>query len=151
MFSAAARLRSPVLARQFSMSTARRSARPVSLLSPKELHDLVVQQDHGKTAPPSTVVLDASWHMPAAKRLPFQEYRKKRIEGAAFWDVSVSCPFNSSSMSSCVPSKEAHQLLGGRASLTLRIGRGNRDQIASTSDVGVPRQSAASHLNDDSV
>ncbi|TKA55576.1 hypothetical protein B0A53_02754 [Rhodotorula sp. CCFEE 5036] len=92
MFSAA-RLRSPALARQFSMSTARRSARPVSLLTPKELHDLVQQEDG------APVVLDASWHMPAAKRLPFQEYRKKRIEGAAFWDV---------------------------------------DQIASTSDVGVP-------------
>ncbi|KWU43734.1 Rhodanese-like protein [Rhodotorula sp. JG-1b] len=75
------------------MSTARRSARPVSLLTPKELHDLVQQEDG------APVVLDASWHMPAAKRLPFQEYRKKRIEGAAFWDV---------------------------------------DQIASTSDVGVP-------------
>ncbi|GAA5987286.1 hypothetical protein JCM10908_001893 [Rhodotorula pacifica] len=96
MFSAV-RLRSvsPTFVRSFSMSsTARSSSRPVSLLTPKEVHDLVQNPES-----PSTVVLDASWHMPAAKRLPFQEYRKKRIEGSAFWDV---------------------------------------DQIASTSDVGVP-------------
>lgn len=95
MFSAA-RLRSPALARQFSMSTARRSARPVSLLTPKELHDLVQQEDG------APVVLDASWHMPAAKRLPFQEYRKKRIEGAAFWDVSVVVSLSSSMTSCCI-------------------------------------------------
>lgn len=78
MFSAA-RLRTPALARSFSMSTARASYRPVSLLTPRQVHDL--------TDDPATVLLDASWHMPNANRQPFQEYRKKRIQGAAFYDV----------------------------------------------------------------
>lgn len=85
MFSAV-RLRSPALTRSFTMSTARSSARPVSLLTPKQVHDLVQSDDK------STVVIDASWHMPAAQRQPFQEYRKKRIEGATFWDVYVPFP-----------------------------------------------------------
>ncbi|GAA6058226.1 hypothetical protein NBRC10513_007923 [Rhodotorula toruloides] len=51
-------------------------------------------------------VLNASWHMPGSGRQPFQEYRKKRIEGAAFWDVDqiasklvVGVPHNMPSVS----------------------------------------------------
>lgn len=68
-----------------SRSISSTAARPVSLVTPAELHKLLSsknEEDH-------PCVLDASWHMPGSGRQPFQEYRKKRIEGAAFWDVCV--------------------------------------------------------------
>ncbi|GAA6049395.1 hypothetical protein JCM3770_007324 [Rhodotorula araucariae] len=65
----------PLARRAMSSSPA-----PVSLLTPAELATLL-------SADKPPVVLDASAHMPAAKRYPFAEYRHKRIAGAGFWDV----------------------------------------------------------------
>ncbi|CDR39862.1 RHTO0S04e11056g1_1 [Rhodotorula toruloides] len=78
------------------------ASRPVSLITPAELHKLL----SSKNAEELPCVLDASWHMPGSGRQPFQEYRKKRIEGAAFWDVDqiasksdVGVPHNMPSVS----------------------------------------------------
>ncbi|BGP71427.1 hypothetical protein NBRC10513v2_004803 [Rhodotorula toruloides] len=66
-----------------SRSVSSTASRPVSLITPAELHKLLSSKNEEELP----CVLDASWHMPGSGRQPFQEYRKKRIEGAAFWDV----------------------------------------------------------------
>ncbi|GAA5846444.1 hypothetical protein JCM9279_001377 [Rhodotorula babjevae] len=63
-----------------SVSRRALSTKPVSLLAPAELRELLQS-----SSPP--VVLDATWHMPNAGRYAWSEYRHKRIEGAGFWDV----------------------------------------------------------------
>ncbi|BGP25638.1 thiosulfate/3-mercaptopyruvate sulfurtransferase [Rhodotorula toruloides] len=85
-----------------SRSASSTSARPVSLITPAELHKLLSSKNEEELP----CVLDASWHMPGSGRQPFQEYRKKRIEGAAFWDVDqiasksdVGVPHNMPSVS----------------------------------------------------
>ncbi|GAA6062599.1 hypothetical protein JCM10212_004894 [Sporobolomyces blumeae] len=89
---------SPRVSRERLMSSSARLSRsPVSLVTPSQLSDLLERdRQEGKVVP-----LDASWFMPnlEPKRYGYEEFRTKRIKGAAFWDV---------------------------------------DQIASTSDVGVP-------------
>ncbi|BGP63422.1 hypothetical protein NBRC10512v2_004768 [Rhodotorula toruloides] len=75
-----------------SRSVSSTASRPVSLITPAELHKLLSL----KNAEELPCVLDASWHMPW----------KKRIEGAAFWDVDqiasksdVGVPHNMPSVS----------------------------------------------------
>jgi thiosulfate/3-mercaptopyruvate sulfurtransferase len=104
-----------------SRSVSSTAARPVSLVTPAELHKLLSsknEEDH-------PCVLDASWHMPGSGRQPFQEYRKKRIEGAAFWDVCVWIPHRSGG---AIRADHRHLVFCAAC----------RDQIASKSDVGVP-------------
>uniref|UniRef100_A0A0K3CNI7 BY PROTMAP: gi/342319415/gb/EGU11364.1/ Thiosulfate sulfurtransferase [Rhodotorula glutinis ATCC 204091] n=1 Tax=Rhodotorula toruloides TaxID=5286 RepID=A0A0K3CNI7_RHOTO len=76
-----------VAARYFGLTPAHlvhRIAPRLSLITPGELHKLL----SSKNEEGISCVLNASWHMPGSGRQPFQEYRKKRIEGAAFWDVT---------------------------------------------------------------
>ena len=54
----------------------------VNLISPKDLAKLLKEDTAGKIK-----VADASWHMPAAKRSGFEEFKYKgRIMGSVFWD-----------------------------------------------------------------
>ncbi|CEQ42813.1 SPOSA6832_04677, partial [Sporobolomyces salmonicolor] len=69
----------PSLVRSMASSAALR--KPVSLLTPGELSELL------KKGQDDVRVVDASWTMPGVERYPFKEYRGKRIPGAAFWDV----------------------------------------------------------------
>lgn len=73
---------SPLLSRRLLSTTAKPnpSPKPVSLLTPSDLAQLLA-------SPEPPVVLDASWHMPAAGRYPWAEFRHRRIEGSGFWDV----------------------------------------------------------------
>jgi len=68
------------------MSSTSRLSTPVSLLTPSELHQLL-SDPKGKGK--GVVVVDGSWHMPNLdpKRNGFSEFRRKRIENAAFWDL----------------------------------------------------------------
>jgi thiosulfate/3-mercaptopyruvate sulfurtransferase len=54
---------------------------------------------------PDLVVLDASWHMPAAKRSGEQEWRQQRIPGARFFDFDSKIKDNDSSLPHMLPSE----------------------------------------------
>ncbi len=54
---------------------------------------------------PDLVVLDASWHMPAAKRSGEQEWRQQRIPGARFFDFDNKIKDNDSSLPHMLPSE----------------------------------------------
>lgn len=43
----------------------------------------------GELGAPDLVILDASWHMPAANRDPRQEYETRHIPGARFFDIDA--------------------------------------------------------------
>ncbi|ART82353.1 sulfurtransferase [Oceanisphaera profunda] len=55
---------------------------------------------------PNLVVLDASWHMPAAQRSGVSEWRQQRIPGARFFDFDQEIADNSSSLPHMLPSAE---------------------------------------------
>ncbi|WP_114228528.1 MULTISPECIES: 3-mercaptopyruvate sulfurtransferase [Sphingomonas] len=44
----------------------------------------------GELGAPDLVVLDASWHMPAANRAPREEYEARHIPGARFFDIDAN-------------------------------------------------------------
>lgn len=103
LFARTALRSSPLMAT--SVSRRALSTKPVSLLAPAELRELLQS-----SSPP--VVLDASWHMPSAGRYAWSEYRHKRIEGAGFWDVCVprsSSPPRHLAMSDERPRPAAHR------------------------------------------
>ncbi|GAA5930215.1 thiosulfate sulfurtransferase [Sporobolomyces koalae] len=64
------------------------SSRAVGLVSPKELHSWL-SDPSGKGK--DVVVLDGSWFMPNLDppRSGFKEFRTKRIENSAFWDLDL--------------------------------------------------------------
>ncbi|GAA6032099.1 hypothetical protein NBRC10512_000406 [Rhodotorula toruloides] len=104
-----------------SRSVSSTASRPVSLITPAELHKLLSL----KNAEELPCVLDASWHMPWSGRQPFQSTGRS----ASKVRRSGMCAFGS-----LIAREVRFELIfADRAHRTAR-----RDQIASKSDVGVP-------------
>ena len=55
---------------------------------------------------PDLVVLDASWHMPAAQRCGLSEWRQQRISGARFFDFDKEITDHKSPLPHMLPSAE---------------------------------------------
>lgn len=74
-------------AAQTASAKASALAVPPLLLTPKELHARLQQV---KSPAERIVLLDGSWHMPAAERSPRDEYTQgPRLPRAQFWDVDA--------------------------------------------------------------
>ncbi|GLR47292.1 sulfurtransferase [Sphingomonas astaxanthinifaciens] len=67
------------------------------------------------------VVLDASWHLPAANRDPRQEYEARHIPGARFFDIDMLADHDAAT-SHMLPSAEAF----GAGMEALGVGRDDR-------------------------
>ncbi|KAM0748913.1 thiosulfate sulfurtransferase [Meredithblackwellia eburnea MCA 4105] len=76
----------------------------VGLVSPKQVSALLADQ---KTQP-KTKVLDASWFMPNLKppRSGWEEYKAKRIPGAAFFDVDIIAEKDERGLAHMLPGPE---------------------------------------------
>ena len=70
---------------------------------------------------PDLVVLDASWHMPAANREPGAEYEARHVPGARFFDIDVL-----SDPDAHAPHMLPAAELFGRAMSDLGVGRDDR-------------------------
>ena len=60
-----------------------------TLISVKQLTETLLK------SPRNVRLLDSSWHMPAAKRDPYQEYLKRHIPGSLFFDIDYHSDKNS--------------------------------------------------------
>ncbi|GAB5502940.1 3-mercaptopyruvate sulfurtransferase [Pyruvatibacter sp.] len=89
-----------------------------------------VEWVHDRISDPKLVLLDASWHMPAAERDPHAEYRNGHILGARFFDIDAISD-TSSPLPHMLPTSEAF------AASVSALGISNADQIVIYDTVGI--------------
>ncbi|MEO0962477.1 MAG: 3-mercaptopyruvate sulfurtransferase [Pseudomonadota bacterium] len=95
---------------------------------PRTLVSVKWVRDH--ISDPNLVLLDASWHMPAAERDPQAEYANGHIPGARFFDIDAISD-TSSPLPHMLPAAETF------ASSVSSLGISNTDQIVVYDTVGL--------------
>lgn len=95
---------------------------------PRTLVSVQWVRDH--ISDPNLVLLDASWHMPAAERDPHADYANRHIPGARFFDIDAISD-TSSPLPHMLPAAEAF------AVSVSTLGISNADQIVIYDTVGL--------------